>query len=136
MSLTGKGEREGTVFGEMHRGSMKLERLPYELTVCKVESIADIDLSSGFFFIGNTGDEISLVCLTKNVPSRTTAREDGWRGFRVQGPLDFSLVGILSEISGALAERGIAIFAVSTYDTDYILVKAAQFEEAARALGA
>ncbi len=54
----------------------------------------------------------------------TAAREDGWRAFRIEGVLDFSLTGILSAISGILAENGIGIFAVSTYNTDYILVKA------------
>jgi hypothetical protein len=113
---------------------MMLEKLPFELTVCKVERIADIDLQSAFYFIGNTGDELSLVCLTQDAPARTVEREDGWKGFRVQGQLDFSLVGVLSDIAGVLAGNGISIFAVSTFDTDYILVKADRFDEAARAL--
>ena len=61
---------------------------------------------------------------------RTTARDDGWKAFRIQGVLDFSLIGILSKITTLLAENGVGIFAVSTYNTDYILVKAAQFEKA------
>lgn len=109
---------------------LELERLPYELTVCKVESLADVNLGGGFFFIGRTDEEISLVCETRDVPSRTLAREDGWRAFRIRGVLDFSLVGILSEVSGALADAGIGIFAVSTYNTDYVLVKAADFDRA------
>lgn len=115
---------------------MELNKLPYELTVCKVESLADVDLAGNLFFIGKTDDELSLVCETAAVPARTVAREDGWRGFRIQGALDFSLIGILSKISTVLAESGIGIFAVSTYDTDYILVKAEHFDEAADALAA
>ena len=63
-------------------------------------------------------------CPTASVPVDTAAREDGWRGFRIEGVLDFSLTGILAKLSGILAENGIGIFAVSTYNTDYILVKA------------
>ena len=60
----------------------KLERL---LTVCKVKNIDDIDLSKEFYFIGKTDEEISLVCETNDVPENTIEREDGWRGFRIQG---------------------------------------------------
>ena len=115
---------------------MELKKLPYELTVCKVESMADIDFSGELLFVGKTDEELSLVCETAAVPERTVAREDGWRGFRVQGVLDFSLIGILSKMSTVLAENDIGIFAVSTYDTDYILVKAENFDAAADALAA
>ena len=85
----------------------KLERL---LTVCKVKNIDDIDLSKEFYFIGKTDEEISLVCETNDVPENTIEREDGWRGFRIQGILDFSLIGILSKLSGILADNEIGIF--------------------------
>lgn len=109
---------------------MTLQTLPFELTVCKVADIASVDLSSGFFFIGRTDEEISLVIETSLVPSDTVARDDGWKGFRIEGVLDFSLIGILSGISSVLAENSIGIFAVSTYNTDYILVKKENFERA------
>lgn len=64
----------------------------------------------------------------------TTGREDGWKGFRIQGVLDFSLTGILSELSGILAEHKIGIFAVSTFNTDYILVKEEHFDRALHVL--
>lgn len=115
---------------------MKLKKLPYELTVCKVESMADINLNGGFFFIGKTDEELSLVCETRDVPSRTLEREDGWRAFRIEGVLDFSLIGILSKITGVLADSGIGVFAVSTFNTDYILVKAESFDNAGCALAA
>ena len=115
---------------------MKLKKLPYNLTVCKTQSISDIDLSSDFFFIGMTDEELSLVCRTEDVPEKTVERDDGWRGFRIEGVLDFSLVGILSKLSTILAENGIGIFAVSTYNTDYILVKTENFERAMAVLAA
>ena len=70
---------------------MKLKTLDQELSVCKVVSISDIDLNGKFFFIGKTDEEISLVCLTSDVPDNTTDRVDGWRTFRIEGVLDFSL---------------------------------------------
>ena len=115
---------------------MKLKVLPYGLTVCKVPSVADIDTCAGFFFIGKTDEEISLVCRTEDAPSDTTDREDGWRGFRIAGILDFSLTGILAKISGVLAEKEIGIFAVSTYNTDYVLVKKENLTRAMEALSA
>ena len=115
---------------------MKLKVLPYDLTVCKVPSLADIDTEAGFFFIGKTDEEISLVCRTEDTPADTTDREDGWRGFRIEGILDFSLTGILAKISGILAEKKIGIFAVSTYNTDYVLVKKGNLAGAMEALSA
>ena len=115
---------------------MELKRLEYDLTVCKVQTITDIDNTMDFFFVGKTDDEISLVCKTDDTPKKTTDRDDGWKGFRIQGILDFSLIGILSKLSGILADNNIGIFAVSTFNTDYILVKAENFERALCVLSA
>jgi hypothetical protein len=90
--------------------------------------------AADFYFIGKTDEELSLVCRTEDAPEKTIQREDGWRGFRIQGVLDFSLIGILSKISGILAENKIGIFAVSTYNTDYILVKEDNYERALNVL--
>ena len=113
---------------------MTLQKLNDNFTVCKVSSIENIDVDIEFCFIGKTDEEISLVCTTENAPTDTTEREDGWKGFRIQETLDFSLIGILSEISGILAKNEIGIFAVSTYNTDYIFVKSENFEKAISAL--
>ena len=115
---------------------MELNALDAALSVCKVASVKDIDLGGNLYFIGRTDGELSLVCRTEAVPAHTVAREDGWRAFRVQGQLDFSLIGILAGLTAALAEAKIGVFAVSTYDTDYILVKAADFDRARAALTA
>lgn len=115
---------------------MILKKLDYALTVCKVGKIQDIDVDAGFFFIGKTDEEISLVCRTEDTPEHTVEREDGWRGFRIEGVLDFSLIGILSKISTLLAGEKIGIFAVSTYNTDYILVKEENYDLAMQVLAA
>lgn len=113
---------------------MELKKIEHNLTVCKVRNISDIDMMSEFYFIGRTDEEISLVCKTEDTPAETTERDDGWKGFRIQGTLDFSLIGILSKLSGILADHKIGIFAVSTYNTDYILVKEKNFERALEVL--
>lgn len=113
---------------------MELKILGHNLTVCKVPDISDIDITAEFCFIGKTDDEVSLVCKTEDTPVKTTERDDGWKGFRIQGTLDFSLIGILSKLSGILADHEISIFAVSTYNTDYILVKEESFDRAIRVL--
>ena len=113
---------------------MELKIIDNKLTVCKVADISAIDLTADFFFIGKTDEELSLVCRTADTPSKTIERDDGWRGFRIQGSLDFSLIGILSKLSGILAEHKIGIFTVSTYNTDYILVKEENLERALEAL--
>lgn len=102
---------------------MELKRLEHDFTVCKIKDLSEVDVSDEFYFIGKTDEELSLVCLTEHTPKNTIAREDGWRAFRLCGTFDFSLIGILSRLSSILAENHIAIFAVSTYHTDYILVK-------------
>lgn len=115
---------------------MELKRMPYDLSVCKVRKIEDVDMDAEFYFFSKTDEELSLVCRTEDVPADAAERDDGWKCFRIQGVLDFSLIGILSKISGALAEHGIGLFAVSTYNTDYILVKAENFERALEVLSA
>ena len=113
---------------------MKLKKLRYDFTVCQVARAEDIDLEHEFSFIARTDEELSLVCKTADTPQNTTARDDGWKGFRIQGVLDFSLIGVLSKISGILAENGIAIFAVSSFNTDYILVKKNHYDKAMEVL--
>ena len=111
-----------------------LEPLDIRFSVCRVADYSGIDLMQPFCFIGTTDEEHSLVCPENLVPEHTIARDDGWRGFRITGQLDFSLIGILAGISGILAANGIGIFAVSTYNTDYILTKEENFEKALAAL--
>ena len=115
---------------------MKLEILPQTFSVCKVADYGGVDLGAPFVFTGATDGERSLVCPTDRSPPDAIARSDGWRALRVAGTLDFSLVGILASLSKTLADAGVGIFAISTFDTDYILTRAAAFDHALTALRA
>ena len=108
--------------------------MPQAFSVCKVENYNQVEWDRPFCFIGRTDEECSLVCPTEAVPENCTAREDGWRALRIQGTLDFSLIGILARILALLAEQKIAIFVLSTYQTDYILTKQEQFQKALEVL--
>lgn len=110
--------------------TMKLLKEKY--SVCRLDKNAALPtwvMNGEFFSITKTEDELSIVCLQENLPHNIQYEliniqcEKDWRILKVEGPLDFSLVGILSSISGLMAKEKISIFALSTYDTDYILVK-------------
>ena len=113
---------------------MLLKIIEETFSVCKVEDYSGIDLQADFVFTGSTDEEKSLVCPSRLVPANTIERNDGWRAFRIMGVLEFSLIGILSKISTCLAENNIGIFAISTFNTDYILTKAENFEQAIKTL--
>ncbi len=115
---------------------MEIKRIDGSFSICKVTDLSLVDLSSPFCFAGKTDEENSLVCIKEDVPPNTTERDDGWTAFRIQGVLDLSLVGVLSRASSLLAENGIAIFAISTYNTDYILTKAEDADRAAELFSA
>lgn len=115
-------------------GSITIEVLCGEFSICKVEDYSQLDLSAAFCFTGKTDSEASLVCPVGSVPANTLVRDDGWRAFRIRGTLDFSLVGILAGIAAILAADNIGIFAISTFDTDYILTRKENLCRAVRAL--
>lgn len=102
---------------------MEIKKIKGSFTVCKITDYSQVNMESKYCFTGSTDEEKSLVCLTEDTPTNTIEREDGWRAFRIEGVLDFSLVGILSKISTLLADNKIGLFAISTFNTDYILVK-------------
>lgn len=113
---------------------MVLEIISQQFSICKVKDLSQIDYSDPFCFIGKTDEEISLVCSTELVPKNVIECDRDWKAFRIKGVLDFSLIGILSKISVLLAESNIGIFAISTYNTDYILTKEENFERAINVL--
>lgn len=115
---------------------MTIEVLTQSFSVCKTRSFPQDLFTRGFCFLARTDHEISVVCETKEAPPEATARQDGWRALRIQGTLDFALTGILAGLGAVLAQRQISIFAVSTYDTDYVLVRENQLREAVAALRA
>ncbi|HIX24812.1 MAG TPA: ACT domain-containing protein [Candidatus Lachnoclostridium avicola] len=114
---------------------MRIKKMNRDFSVCRVADYTLVNLNADYCFIEKTEEENSLVCMTEDVPANTTEREDGWKAFRIEGVLDFSLIGILAGIAGVLAEHGISIFAVSTYNTDYVLIKRESYGKALEILG-
>lgn len=112
---------------------MKLQIINGTFAVCQIKNLSEIHADADFYFLSRTDEELSLVCRSEHVPKTPIDIEDGWKMFRVVGTLDFSLTGILARISDVLATAKVGIFAVSTYNTDYILVKS---ENLQRAIGA
>lgn len=113
---------------------MEIELLPHPFTVCKDMPEDAIPRHAPFLFLARTDGELSVVCPTDWAPDGCGAREDGWRAMRIAGCLDFSLIGILAGIADVLTRAGVSIFAVSTYDTDYILVRDDAWTTACQAL--
>lgn len=109
---------------------MKLIILSTELNIFRFSPELELpEIAGDFFSITKTPEEISVVTSDSEMNGYEKV-DKGWKVFKVQGPLDFSLTGILSSLSTPLAEMGISIFAISTFDTDYILVKAETLESA------
>ena len=113
---------------------MKIEIINGLFTVCQLKKGIQIDINRPFTFVSRTDEELSLVCPTEDVPKGTFRREDGWQMMRIAGKLEFSEVGILARLSALMASASIPIFAVSTYNTDYILVKDTHIDRAVRIL--
>lgn len=114
--------------------SLQLQVIPETFSICQVENYKGIDIDQPFVFTGRTDEEKSLVCPVSKVPESTLDRSDGWKMFRICGQLDFSLIGILAELSSVFAKAEIGIFAISTYNTDYVLVKDKDYRKAIKAL--
>lgn len=117
---------------------MKIAVLPGLFAVCRLDPVADVPAwaqRGPFSSVTRTAEELSVVCLQESVPPDIRAERD-FRALKVEGPLDFSLTGVLADLSGALAAANISLFALSTFDTDYILVREADLERALDALSA
>ena len=108
-------------------GSFTIHRLSPD------SEIHDIIFRGSFYSISRTDEELSIVCSSSS-PVISEKSDAGWSCIKVIGPLDFSLTGILADISAILAKAGISIFAISTFDTDYILVKSDSLEHAKKVL--
>ena len=117
--------------------SMHLEAIEVRLAVCRLDADIDVpawvDRSEAFTSVTRTNDELSVICAFDDVPEGVSI-EGPWRAFRVQGPLVMTLIGVVASLANALADAGISIFAISTYETDYILVHEPDFEAAVSAL--
>ena len=116
----------------MKRTNLTLSLLPENYSICRLGPEADIPpwaLAGDFYSVTRTKKELSLVCSQEFVPVGVQC-EKGWRCILVSGSLDFSLTGILASLTNSLAEAGISVFAISTFDTDYLLVKADNLKRA------
>ena len=98
------------------------------------ENIPPWALDGSFYSVTRTPDELSIVCSSDSVPQDTPG-EGGWSLLKLLGPFPFSTVGVLAEVSNCLSEAGVSLLAISTYDTDYFLVKEDQLTKALSALG-
>ncbi len=118
--------------------TLVLAILPGRLAICRLDAAAPIPdwlPAAGFVSLTRTARELSLVCAQEAVPAGITA-ETGWRALEVAGPLDFALTGVLASLAAPPAAAGISIFAISTFDTDYILVREHSLDAAITALRA
>ena len=122
----------------MEEGNRKLDLLPDVYAVCRLDKDAPVPdwATRGIFSsITRTAGELSVVCPDARVAAGVK-KESGWKVLMVEGPLDLSLTGVLASLTGPLAREGISVFALSTYDTDYLLVKQEQLEQAIEVLRA
>ena len=120
----------------MPRALLTLSIQPGTYAICRLDSDTPIPswaAQGAFWSIIRTSDELSVVCVENAVPA-ATKREGGWRILKCEGPLDFALTGIMAAIAEPLADAGVSIFPLATYDTDYVLVKEAQLETCRHAL--
>lgn len=120
----------------MSENKLTMTLLKESYGVCRLSPtvpLPDWATDSPFLSMTRTTDELSVVCLESCIPEGVQCEND-WRILKVEGPLDFSLIGIIARISSILAEAGISLFAISTFDTDYILVKGASIQRAIEAL--
>ena len=119
-----------------HQLTLKL--LPQKFSVCRLaadSSVPQWATRGAVFSITGTADELSVVCESKYVPSSVKS-EKGWRCFKLEGPFPFTMTGVLTSVLEPLAKAGVSIFAISTYDTDYVMVKEKSLAKAVRALKA
>jgi uncharacterized protein len=110
--------------------------LPDRFAVCRLSAEEPVPVwawAGPFCSITRSAEELSIVCVQEAVPDTVTAERD-WRALKALGPLDFALVGILARLTAPLAAAGISLFAISTYDTDYLLVKEERLAEAVAVL--
>jgi hypothetical protein len=120
----------------MNPSFLKLVILPEVLAVSRLEAntpIPDWAIGESFLSISRTRDELSVICEERFVPEETHASR-GWRAFKIVGPLDLDLVGILVSVAVPLAQSGIGILPIATYETDYVLVRDEQLVESVKAL--
>jgi uncharacterized protein len=117
--------------------NLTLTILPQKMAICRFEKNhwpGPWWLGADFFSLTQTEQELSIICDESSVPRDVNKVERGWRTFKVTGPLDFGLVGILAKLSATLADANIPIISISTHDTDHIMVRDVNVKDATDAL--
>ena len=115
---------------------VRLQMMQGDYSVCRIADASQVDFAQELVFLCKTEEELSLVCKANMVPLNAQAVEHGWKMLRIAGTLDFALVGVLAPILQLLAKNAMPVFVVSTYNTDYILLKEAVYEKAVNVLRA
>ena len=117
--------------------SLELSVLPDKLAVCRLDSGDESDLraATGLFSVTRTAEELSVVCPEEDAPEGSEV-SDGWRALEVKGPIDHTATGVLASIASPLADAGVPLFPLATFDTDYVLVRDSDLGRAAEALEA
>lgn len=111
---------------------LTLSILPESLGICHLaqnSSVPDWALADDFSCVAKTSNELSIICPQEKIPAGVLAEKD-WRAFKVEGPLGFTLTGIVASLAKPLADEEISIFYISTYETDYLLVEEKNLEKA------
>jgi len=115
---------------------LNLKVLRSNYAVCRLDPQSEVPswaFQGDFYTVSKTQEELSIVCQVMLVPSAIKAEKE-WRVFKIEGPFAFTQIGILNAVTSVLASNGISLFAISTFDTDYILVKCLDLDRAIDAL--
>ena len=115
---------------DVRPGEYAVVRLPADAAV----PAELLEPGEGFVSVTRTPEELSVICPAGREPAGSTAAEDGWRLLSVRGPLEFTLTGIIAALASELAAAGVTLFSMSTFDTDHILVRAGDLDDAVTAL--
>ena len=116
----------------MKAGKLTLEKLDQRFSICRLPGNAPVPAwasGEGFWSVTSSEEEVSIVCSEHQVPEEIE-QETGWKAFRVKGLLDMSLTGVLSSLVQPLADAEISVFTISTFNTDYLFVKAERYQDA------
>jgi hypothetical protein len=117
---------------------LRIVLLPDRVGICRLPPASAVpawSMAGSFWSVTRTADELSVICAEDAIPAGET-HEGGWRCLKVEGPLAFDVIGVVSSLTAPLAAAGVSVFVTSTYDTDYLLVKADRLEAAVSALTA
>ena len=117
---------------------LKLTPLPGEFAICRLEpgkAVPSWAQEGSFYSVTRTADELSILCLKNQVPLDVD-HQAGWRALKIHGPFDFDVIGVLASLTEPLAQAGISLLTISTYDTDYIFIQEKNFSQAVEELSA